>query len=260
MRILGFQLKPVCMYRTLTFLLLLCQSMATIAIAQQPLFQFGKESTLASLISDHPQEKRPIQWIDVNTSEETWHATGNLLENSGNPIGVVRSEKMYENFIMQVEWRHLEKGGNSGIFIWCDARPDSATRLPMGMEIQMLELDWVNQHLQNGEKPPIAYVHGELFGAGGMTAVPDNPRGERSKSLENRCKGVGEWNTYTAVCVDGTVKLSINGKFVNSIRLASKRKGYLCLEAEGAKMEFRNLQIIELEPGIENPDFVVDAI
>jgi hypothetical protein len=56
------------------------------------------------------------------------------------------------------------------------------------------------------------------------------------------------------------VKLAVNGKFVNSIRLASKRKGYLCLEAEGAKMEFRNLQIIELEPGMDRPEFVVDAL
>lgn len=227
--------------------------------AQKTLFEFGLEKNFDALVLDQEQTGTPIQWIDVNTAAETWNAKGNLLENTGNPIGVVRSDKMYENFIMHVEWRHLEKGGNSGIFVWCDAKPDPNSRLPMGMEIQMLELDWVNQNQRNGEKPPIAYVHGELFGAGGMTASPDNPRGTRSKSLENRCKGVGEWNKYTVVCVDGTVKLAVNGKFVNGIRLASKRKGYVCLEAEGAKMEFRNLQIIELEPGIENPDFVVDA-
>ena len=228
--------------------------------AQQPLFEFGLEKNFDALLVNQAHSGTPIQWIDVNTSRETWNAKDNLLENTGNPIGVVRSEKMYENFIMHVEWRHLEKGGNSGIFVWCDAKPDSNSRLPMGMEVQMLELDWVNQNQRDGEKPPIAYVHGELFGAGGMTASPDNPRGTRSKSLENRCKGVGEWNKYTVVCVDGTVKLAINGKFVNGIRLASKRKGYLCLEAEGAKMEFRNLQIVELDSGIENPEFVVDAL
>lgn len=243
-------------------LILLCVSLLTpVSLqAQKTLFEFGLEKNFDALLLNQEQSGAPIQWIDVNTSADTWNAKGNLLENTGNPIGVVRSEKMYENFIMHVEWRHLEKGGNSGIFVWCDAKPDSNSRLPMGMEVQMLELDWVNQNQRDGEKPPIAYVHGELFGAGGMTASPDNPRGTRSKSLENRCKGVGEWNKYTVVCVDGTVKLAINGKFVNGIRLASKRKGYLCLEAEGAKMEFRNLQIIELEPGIENPDFVVDAL
>lgn len=230
------------------------------AEAQQKLFQFGVEKSFDESILNAKAKGKAIQWIDVNTSDSTWKAKGNLLQNSGNPIGVVRSEKMYENFIMHVEWRHLEKGGNSGIFVWCDAKADPKSRLPMGMEVQMLELDWVNINAVDGTQQPIAYVHGELFGAGGMTASPDNPRGERSKSLENRCFGVGEWNKYTVVCVDGTVKLAVNGKFVNSIRLASKRKGYLCLEAEGAKMEFRNLQIIELEPGMDRPEFVVDAL
>jgi hypothetical protein len=124
----------------------------------------------------------------------------------------------------------------------------------------MLELDWVNQHKRNGETPPIAYVHGELFGAGKVTTVPDNPRGVRSKSIENRCLGVGEWNKYTVVCVDGTIKLAVNGKFVNGIRESSKRKGYLCLESEGAQIEFRNLQIIELDNGYILPEHIVEEL
>jgi hypothetical protein len=79
-----------------------------------------------------------------------------------------------------------------------------------------------------------------------MTATPDNPRGSRSKSIEHRCKGKGEWNTYDVVCVDGVVKHSINGKFVNGLSQASIKKGYLCLESEGAEIHFRNIQIMEL--------------
>ena len=30
------------------------------------------------------------------------------------PTGAMRTEKQYENFIMEAEWRHLSKGGNSG--------------------------------------------------------------------------------------------------------------------------------------------------
>jgi hypothetical protein len=165
----------------------------------------------------------------------------------------MRSDRQYENFILEIEWRHMEAGGNSGVFLWSDAKPDPRNRLPMGMEVQMLELDWVNQHKdKDGNPAPIAYVHGELFGAGGMTATPDNPRGNRSKSWENRCLGKGEWNKYVVVAVDGTVKLSVNGKFVNSIRDASVRKGYLCLEAEGAEIHYRNIRIMELPPGLAN--------
>jgi hypothetical protein len=79
--------------------------------------------------------------------------------------------------------------------------------------------------------------------------VPDNPRGERSMSVENRCKGRGEWNTYDVVAVDGGMKLAVNGKFVNGFSRSTKTKGYLCLESEGAEIHFRNLKLMELPPG-----------
>jgi hypothetical protein len=141
-------------------------------------------------------------WVDVNTSPETWWVEDGLLKCSGKPIGVMRSEKQYENFLLHVEWRHMEAGGNSGIFAWSDAIPF----------------------------------------------------GNRSKSLENRCKGKGEWNSYDVVCVDGVVKLSVNGKFVNGIRNSQYKKGYLCLESEGAEIHFRNLKILELPGGVISPE------
>ena len=58
--------------------------------------------------------------------------------------------------------------------------------------------------------------------------------------------GKGEWNSYSVVCVDGVIKLSVNGKFVNGISKSTVRKGYLCLESEGAEIQFRNLKIVEL--------------
>ena len=190
-------------------------------------------------------------WINVNTAKDTWSVRDGLLVCTGLPIGVMRTQRQYENFILHIEWRHMEAGGNSGTFIWSEGTVPVGKRLPNGMEVQMLELDWVNQHKRkDGTLPPIAYVHGELFGAGTLTTVPDNPRGSRSKSIENRCKGKGQWNTYVVVAVDGVVKLSVNGKFVNGVSKASVKKGYICLESEGKEIHFRNIKIMELPPGI----------
>ena len=186
-------------------------------------------------------------WIDVNTSPTTWSVKDGLLVCTGRPIGVMRSTKQYENFILVIEWRHMKAGGNSGIFLWSDAIPKG--RLPKGMEVQMLELEWPYIHRRNGKPNHLGYVSGELFGAGGMRAIPENPRGNRSMSYEMRCRGKGEWNRYVVVAVDGTVKLSINGKFVNGIREADLRKGYLCLESEGSEIHFRRIQIMELPAG-----------
>lgn len=184
-------------------------------------------------------------WVDVNTSKETWKVKKGTLISTGLPIGVMRTDRQYENFILEIEWKHMEAGGNSGVFVWSEGTPFENDPLTKAIEVQMLELDWANQHNETD-----AYVHGELFPTMGMTAIPDNPRGIRSKSLEKRCKGKGEWNKYVVVCVDGTVKLSVNGKFVNGLRASERKKGYICLEAEGAEIHFRNIRILELPAGI----------
>ncbi len=199
-------------------------------------------------------------WVNVNTDSGTWSVRDELLVCKGLPIGVMRSDRQYENFLLHIEWRHMELGGNSGVFIWSDAVPGERNRLPNGVEVQMLEHDWVNQHIRDGVKPPLAYVHGELFGVGGVETVPDTPRGTRSRSIENRTKERGQWNVYDVVAVDGVVKLSVNGKFVNGLAKATQKKGYLCLESEGAEIYFRNIQILELPPGVTTPDQIAPEL
>ncbi len=228
-------------------ILVLC---AAKSFSQSNPIMFGEVVQFENITSQSGKEAVPLKWINVNTAPDTWKVKGSELVCTGKPIGVMRSEKQYENFILHVEWMHIEPGGNSGVFVWSAANPDAESRLPDGAEVQMLELDWVNLNKRDGETPPIAYVHGELFGVGGVTTVPDNPRGTRSKSIENLCKGKGEWNTYEVVCVDGTIKLAVNSKFVNGLSQSSQKKGYLCLESEGAEIHFRNLKIIELPPGV----------
>ena len=168
-------------------------------------------SACVSARAESPHQFKPLfngkdltGWVNVNTDDDTWFVRDGLLVCTGHPIGVMRTDKQYENFILHIEWRHMEPGGNSGVFAWSEGTVPEGKRLPKGMEIQMLELDWPKLHKRaDGTLPPIAYVHGELFGANGLKTTPDNPRGSRSKSIENRCKPKGEWNVYDVVCVDG---------------------------------------------------------
>jgi len=236
-------------YLSISILLVILLTYGTDVWSQKPI-EFGKAVLLKDITPSAGQKENPtLKWINVNTDESTWKSQKGVLICSGRPIGVMRSEKQYENFILHIEWKHIEPGGNSGVFVWSDANPAEASRLPNGVEVQMLELDWVKLNTKDGVAPPEAYVHGELFGVGGVTTIPDNPRGTRSKSVENRCLGRGNWNVYDVVCVDCTIKLSVNGKFVNGISKSTKKKGYLCLESEGGEIHFRNIKIIELPGG-----------
>ena len=187
-------------------------------------------------------------FVDVNTSKDTWWVEEGILKASGHPTGVMRTEKQYQNFILDIEWRHTEPGGNSGIFVWSDGTPHGDTPYPRGMEVQMLDPQWAEIHDR-----PVEYVHGHLFPAQGLPGtIPDN-RSQiegRSKPLENRVRPTGEWNHYIVVCVDGTIKLSVNGKFVNGIRSPRRKKGYICPESEGAEVHFRKIDILELPGGV----------
>lgn len=230
-------------------------------------------ATLLVILSAHRAASEPVPqwrdlfngkdltgWVNVNTDPDTWYVENGELICKGKPIGVMRSDRQYENFLLHIEWMHTEPGGNSGVFAWSDANPNPRTRLPNGVEIQMLELDWPKLHIRDGVMPPVAYVSGELFGVNGVKTVPDNPRGERSASIELRAKGRGQWNTYDVVAIDGVIKLSVNGKYVNGISRSTQKKGYLCLESEGAKIHFRNIKILELPPGVTFPEQVAPQL
>ena len=66
----------------------------------------------------------------------------------------MRTEKQYENFILHIEWRHMEAGGNSGVFAWSEGTVPEASELPKGLEVQMLELAVADLNKDKDGKPP----------------------------------------------------------------------------------------------------------
>ena len=55
-------------------------------------------------------------WISVNCAPETYTVKDGMIICTGVPTGVMRTEKMYENFILELDWSHQVKGGNAGLF------------------------------------------------------------------------------------------------------------------------------------------------
>ena len=60
-------------------------------------------------------------WINVNCAPSTWTVKEGLIHCTGVPTGALRTEKQYENFILELEWRHLVPGGNAGLFVWSES-------------------------------------------------------------------------------------------------------------------------------------------
>ena len=166
------------------------------------------------------------------------------------PIGVLRTDRQYENFILTLEWKHLTAGGNSGVFLWSEGTVPEGKRLPTGMEVQILELDWAVQH----KRPtPTSTARSSRYGRNHDRAG-QSPRPPQQVGREPLQGQRPVESSTRSSAVDGVIKLSVNGKFVNGIRDASIKKGYICLESEGAPIHFRNIKIIELPPGITPPE------
>ena len=181
-------------------------------------------------------------WVNANCAPETWSVRDDVIQCTGRPTGAMRTEKQYENFILEVEWRHLTSGGNSGIFLWGTPLPAPGVPFLRGIEVQVLDHGYDAQG-----KNQWFTTHGDVFPIHGATMKPfGRHNGMRSFPSEERSKPSPEWNHYRIVCTNGVLRLSVNGKEVSGGENCNYRKGYLALESEGAPVEFRNLRIKEL--------------
>lgn len=193
-------------------------------------------------------------FVRVNGDPDTLTWKGGVAYSTGVPIGVTRSAKRYENFEFTIEWRHMKSAGNSGVFAWV---PDEAlTDLPPGklppggIEIQMLDHGYTEAYKKRSDRPADWFsTNGDVFAVGKSTMNPFpplSPNGSRSFPSKELSRGVGEWNHYYVRAINGELRLWVNGEEVSGGNDCEPRQGYLCLEAEGSPIEFRNLKIREL--------------
>ena len=151
----------------------------------------------------------------------------------------LRTERMYENFVLDVEWMHLTPKGNAGVFIWADPLPARGQPFLRAIEVQVLD----------GRETPNYTSHGDIFPIHGAKMTPNHPHPggwDRSLPTEKRAKPAGQWNHYRITADRGRITLEVNGKAVSGGYDITPRKGYIALESEGAPAMFRNLRIREL--------------
>jgi len=184
-------------------------------------------------------------WVNVDCDPDTFTVKEGMIVSTGIPTGFIRTVKQYENFIMELEWCHLTKGGDSGVFLYADAIPARGAPFTRSIQVQ----------IQDGNKGDIFPIHGAV-----MTPEKPHPNGwMRSVPIDDYVKPVGEWNHYRIESRDGMVTLKINGRLATRAFNCNPRKGFICLQAETkSPINFRNIRIAEL-PG-NNPHSEVVAM
>ena len=200
---------------------------------------------------------KQLTWDDfenVNCDKDTWaDGKDGLIRCTGQPVGVCRSKKQLTNFELVLEWRHEKFAGNSGVFVWTPMEAIKKLKpgaLPSGIEVQVLDNGYTEQYEKSSKKKATWFTtHGDVFPVGKSKMKPfkpTSPDGSRSFPKKNLSKSAGEWNHYYIRAVDGEIRLWVNGEEVSGGSDCDPKSGYLCLEAEGTPIDFRNIYLREL--------------
>ncbi len=195
-------------------------------------------------------------FTNVNTDDDTWTWGDDGVKCTGKPVGVTRTNKQFTNFEMVAQWRHLSSGGNSGIFLWAPEKVltdlKKGSLPPGGIEVQVLDHGYAEQWSKNngGKKPDWFTTNGDVFPVGSSDMKPFEPKApggsKRSFPRKELSKGMNEWNHYYIRAINGEVRLWVNGEEVSGGSECKPATGFLCLESEGAPVEFKGLRIREL--------------
>lgn len=179
----------------------------------------------------------PDKKVDVN---KVWSVKDRVIRCKGRPNGYMRTEADYADYLLHVEWRWLGKGGNSGVLLHMNG-PDNVW--PKSIECQLKSDNagdfWL---IGVGRK----YLSGVETNEHAAKTV--RVKGRRVVKLKDSSeKPLGEWNTYEIICKDNWIVVLVNGVLQNVATGASLTSGRICLQSEGAPIEFRNIYIEPLE-------------
>lgn len=160
--------------------------------------------------------------------KDTWSVEDGVMVNSGKPAGYIRTKEDYANYVLMLRFRHVTKG-NSGVLL----RAVGEDKVwPRSVEAQ-------------GQ-----YGHvGDIWNIGKFPMRTDQERTKGRRTLkmhESNEKALGEWNQYE-ISFDGPdLEIKVNDLVQNTASECWETPGKICIQSEGAQMEYRNIVLIPI--------------
>jgi hypothetical protein len=209
---------------------------------------FTFAAVFAALVLRASAQEQPISlfngkdlsgWTPVLAQEKadparTWSVADGLLKCTGKPAGYIKTDQEFGDYVLTLEWRWPAgtEGGNNGVLVHAST-PRALGIWPRSIEVQ----------LQKGNA-------GDFWVIGTELDVPDEAarkEGRRHKNLtDNSEKPLGEWNRLEITCKGDTIRVKVNDDLVNEATHCSVTRGAICLQSEGAPIEFRNIVLTPL--------------
>jgi len=167
-----------------------------------------------------------------------------MLVSMGIPNGHLITDSVYHDYRLQVEYRFAGKPGNCGVLVHASVPRALYKMFPKSIECQMMteqagdfwciveDITVPDMEQRRGPRADWGITEG---------------KGRRIKNLTDGSeKPVGEWNTMIIECKANTIKVWVNNDLVNDGYNCTASKGNIALQAEGAEVEFRKVEITKL--------------
>ena len=167
-----------------------------------------------------------------------------MLVSLGEPRGHLITDEIHENYKLEVEYRFAGEPGNCGVLVHASTPRALYEMFPKSIEVQMQHGDagdfWVivedlevdNMVERRGPKEEWGITEGKKRRILNLTDDSEKP--------------LGEWNSMTIECLNDKIKVWVNGDLVNYGYNATVQRGQIAIQAEGAEVEFRKLEIMPI--------------
>jgi hypothetical protein len=171
-----------------------------------------------------------------------------MLVSLGLPRGHLLTEAVYREYRLEVEYRFPGEPGNCGVLVHASRLRALSAMFPQSIEVQMNHRHagdfWCIE--ENIEVPDMdtrrPRKEGQKYGGS---------EGDARRILnltDNSEKPLGEWNTMVIEARGRTLTVRVNGDLVNEGFGSTADRGRIAIQAEGAEVEFRRIQIGPLSP------------
>ncbi len=167
--------------------------------------------------------------------DQFFYVKDGVIETVGVPTGYLRTKKVYSNYLLHVEWRYTEKPTNSGVFMHTNG-PDQIW--PAHFQAQ-LKVDNAGDLIVNAVGEKATAADSVYLGTEKVKPI--------ALKLHESNEKNGEWNSFDITCKGNTIEVKVNGLLQNKVVNCSMNSGSIGLQAEGSKIQFRNIWIEKLK-------------
>lgn len=166
------------------------------------------------------------------------------LVSLGTPNGHLLTEKEFENYRLEVEYRFAGKPGNCGVLVHASRPRALYGMFPQSIEVQMMhenagdfwciveDIQVEDMEKRRGPKENWGITEGKERRIINLTDGSEKP--------------LGEWNRMVIECKSDRITVWVNGDLANDGFGATARRGKIALQAEGAEVEFGKVVLTPL--------------